>query len=131
MSDPAAPPDLSVIPEAAWAEARRCFPVIQRLATTQRRTRAQVVTAAAELGFSCTQVYERLNRFLADPRLTSLLPRNRGPTRGSTRLPTEINQLIDEAIETLYLTRQRPKLIDLVTEIRRRCRARRLELAES
>jgi len=111
MSDPAASPELSVIPEPAWAEARRCFPVIQRLANTRRRTRAQVIAAAAELGLSCTQVYERLNRFLADPRLTSLLPRSRGPTRGGTRLPAEINQLIDEAIETLYLTRQRPKLL--------------------
>jgi putative transposase len=123
MSDRSDPPELSTVPDAAWAEARGCFPVIQRLANTQGRTRAQVIAAAGELGFSCTQVYERLGRFLADPRLTSLLPRNRGPIRGRARLPSEINQLIDEAIETLYLTRQRPKLIDLVTEIRRRCRA--------
>ena len=42
---------------------------------------------------------------------------------GGSRLPAEINQLIDETIESLYLTRQRPRLIDLVTEIRRRCRS--------
>ncbi len=73
--------------------------------------------------YSRTQVYERLARFIADPRLTSLLPRRRGPTPGGSRLSREINQLIDEAIESLYLTRQRPRLIDLVTEIRRRCLA--------
>lgn len=102
MSDRSDPPELSTVPDAAWAEARTCFPVIQRLANTQRRTRAQVIAAAGELGFSCTQVYERLGRFLADPRLTSLLPRNLGPIRGRNRLPSEVNQLIDEAIETLY-----------------------------
>jgi hypothetical protein len=61
-------------------------------------------------------------RVASDPRLTSLLPRRRGPTPGGSRLSSEINQLIDEAIESLYLTRQRPRLIDLVVEIRRRCR---------
>jgi putative transposase len=123
MSDLSAPPGLSAVPDAASAEARRWFAVIRRLANAERRTRAQVAAAAAKLGVSCTQVYERLGRFLADPRLTSLLPRARGPIRGGTRLPDEINQLIDQAIETLYLTRQRPKLIDLVTEIRRRSHA--------
>jgi hypothetical protein len=108
-----------LFPEAAWAEARRCFPVIQRLANTPRRTEAQVPAAAAELGYSRTQVYERLGRFIADPRLTSLLPRRRGPIPGGSRLSGELNQLIDEAIESLYLTRQRPRLFDLVTRRRR------------
>jgi putative transposase len=122
MSDAPESPEISSIPEAAWAEVRRCLPVIQRLVNTPQRTRAQVITAAAELGYSCTQLYEYLARFASHPRLTSLLPRRRGPTPGGSRLSSEINQLIDEAIESLYLTRQRPRLIDLVVEIRRRCR---------
>jgi putative transposase len=123
MSDAPTAPDLSAIPESAWAEARRCFPVIHRLIDTPRRRRSQVIAAAAELGLSRSQVYKLLARFTADPRLTSLLPNRRGPTRGGSRLSCEINQLIDETIESVYLTRQRARLVDLVTEIRRRCRA--------
>jgi hypothetical protein len=82
--------------------------VIQKLAKTERRTRAQVVAAATELGYSRAQTYVLLNRFLADPRLTSLLPRKRGQTRGNSRLSLELDQLVDEAIETVYLSRQRP-----------------------
>jgi putative transposase len=123
MNDATVTPEISTIPEAAWTEARRFFPVIQKLANTPRRTEAQVAAAAVELGLSRTQVYERLARFIADPRLTSLLPYRRGPTPGGSRLASEINQLIDETIESFYLTRQRPRLLDLVTEIRRRCRA--------
>lgn len=123
MSDAPDAPELSGVAEPQWVEARRCFPVIQRLSRTPRRTEAQVVAAAAELGYSRAQVYALLSRFLADPRLTSLLPRRRGPTRGGSRLSREIDQLVDEVIETVYLSRQRPRLIDLVTEIRRRCRA--------
>jgi len=127
MSDEPAAPELSAIPESAWAEARRCFPVIHRLAHTPARTRSHVVAAATELGCSCSFIYKQLARFAADPRLTSLLARPRGPVRGGSRLSNEINQLIDETIESVYLTRQRPRLIDLVTEIRRRCRAEGLE----
>lgn len=122
MSEPPATLELSGVEESRWAEARRCFPVIQQLVKTPNRTRAHVVAAAAELGSSVTQVYEMLRRFLDNPRLTSLLHRQRGPIRGGVRLSAEINQLIDEAIETLYLTRQRPRLTDLVTQIRKRCR---------
>ncbi len=115
MNDTSVSPELSTIPEEAWAEARRVFPVIQRLANTPRRTEAQVAAAAVELDLSRTQVYERLARFIADPRLTSLLPRRRGPTPGGSRLANDLNQLIDETIESFYLTRQRPRLLDLVT----------------
>jgi hypothetical protein len=33
MNDATATPEISTIPEAAWAEARRFFPVLQKLAT--------------------------------------------------------------------------------------------------
>jgi len=127
MTNAPIPPELSAVPESAWAQARRCFPVIHRLANTPERRRSQIVVAAAELGCSCSQIYKLLRRFVADPRLTSLLPRPRGPVMGAYRLSAEINLLIDETIESLYLTRQRPRLIDLVTEIRRRCRSAGLE----
>lgn len=123
MNDTTVPPELSTIPEAAWAEARRFFPVIQKLANTPRRTEAQVAAAAVELRLSRTQVYERLARFITDPRLTSLLPRRRGPTPGGSRLANDINLLINETIESFFLTRQRPRLLDLLMEIRRQCRA--------
>jgi putative transposase len=38
-------------------------------------------------------------------------------------LTVDIDHLVDDAIETVYLSRQRPRLTDLVTEIRQRCRA--------
>lgn len=123
MTDIPTPPELSAIPESAWAEARRYFPVFHRLANTPKRNRSQVIAAAAELGCSRSLVYKLLRRFIADPRLTSLLSHQRGPTRGGSRLSSEIHRLIDEMIESVYLTPQRPRLTDLVTEVRQRCRA--------
>ncbi len=123
MTDERASPELSSVSEPQWTAARRCFPVIQRLAKTSCRTRAQVLAAAAELGYSRAQVYALLQRFLAEPRLTSLLPRKRGQPHGRSRLSPVLDQLVGEAIETFYLARQRPRLVHLVTEIRQRSRA--------
>lgn len=123
MSDPRITSELSAVSTAQWDEARRCLPVIQRLVQSAHRTSAEVIAAAAELGCSRAHLYVLLNRYLADPRLTSLLPRRRGPERGGSRLTPEIDALIDGAIETMYLTQQRPGITDLVTEVRRRCHA--------
>jgi len=123
MSNPRSTPELSSVGTAQWEEARRRFPIVRRLVDDPSRTRAQVIEAAAALGLGVTQTYALLRRYQADPRLTSLLPQHRGPARGYSRLTGEIESLIEEAIETVYLTRQRPKLMDLVTEIRRRCHA--------
>jgi len=126
MSQPRNDVELSQVPAAQWEEARRRYTVIQRLASLRDRTRAAALAAATELGCSCTQLYTLLNRYLADPRLTSLLPRRPGPDPGFSLLAPEVDRLVDEAIETFYLTPQRPRMTDLVAEIRRRCHARGL-----
>jgi putative transposase len=82
-----------------------------------------VVAAAAVLGCGTTHVYALLRRYTIDATLTSLLPERRGPAPGFSRLRAELEALIEEAIESVYLTRQRPKIADLVVEVRRRCHA--------
>ena len=114
-------PDLILVGTAAWDEARRCLPVIRRLAENAARTRADVEDGARELGCGATHAYALLRRYLADPRLTSLLPRMRGPERGFSKLDQEVDTLIAEAIDTVYLTRQRTRLSELVGHVRRHC----------
>lgn len=121
-------PDLSTVDAAAWDEARRCLPVIRRLAENTARTRGDVVAAATELGCGPTHAYALLRRYLADARLTSLLPRRRGPERGISLLDENVDAVIREVIDTLYLTRQRPRIVDLVKEVRRRCMAEGLRV---
>lgn len=114
-------PELSMVDAAAWDEARRCLPVIRRLAENSVRKRRDVIAAAAELGYGPTHVYALLRRYLADARLTSLLPRRRGPERGISLLDQEVDALISEVIDNFYLTRQQPRVVDLFDEVRRRC----------
>ena len=83
--------------------------VIQRLARGPTRRVRDVDQAAGELGFSRSQVYVLLHRYLVDPRLTS--PCRAAVDRSTAvQLSDEIDQLVDESIETVYLVQQRPAI---------------------
>jgi putative transposase len=116
-------PDIAVVEANDWEEARRCLPAIRRLAENPARKRCDVIAVAIELGCGPTHAYALLRRYLTDPRLTSLLPRTRGPTRGFSKFDQEVEALIKEMIDTVYLTRQRPRIVNLVGEVQRRCKA--------
>ncbi|MHB8815504.1 MAG: Mu transposase C-terminal domain-containing protein [Steroidobacteraceae bacterium] len=123
---PTAPELLSVAPPQ-WDRALRYLSIVRRLSESSTRTRAEVAAAAAELGCGVIHLYALLGRYQADPRLTSLLPRRRGPAPGGSLLSGEVNAVIDDAIQAVYLTRQKPRISDLLTEIRRRCHALQLK----
>lgn len=114
-------PHLLDVDEDAWAEARRCLPVVRMLADKADRTRADVETAARELGCGPTHLYSLLRRYLAEPRLTSLLPRTRGPAPGRVLLDPAVDAVIEEVIDSIYLTRQQPRIADLVAAVHVRC----------
>lgn len=114
-------PDLSGVPAAQWQEARRRHAAIRALAETPTRTRADAAATATVLGVDISFVYKLLARFEADPRVTSMLPRRRGRKDGDLVLASAVDEVIQAAIDEMFLTRQRPRVSDLVTEIRRRC----------
>lgn len=116
-------PDLAQVSDRDWEVARRRLAVIRPLAEAPDRTRAQVAEAAARIDCGVTYAYDLLARYLASPRLTSLLPRRRGRKQGRSMLVSEIDEIIRLAIENTYLTRQKPLISDLVDEVRRRCAA--------
>jgi putative transposase len=121
VNDTRKPPEITQVGERQWEEARRCLPVIHDLAQRPDRTRAEVVAAAGALACGPTHVYALLRRYLADPRLTSLLPCPPGRRLGFSVCTQQIDALINEVIETVYLTRQRARISDVETEVRRRC----------
>jgi putative transposase len=121
MSEIEIVPELSGVAEACWLEARHRLTVIQELARHGSRTTKDVQTAAKQLNCSVPLVYRLLRRYLQDPRLTSLLPRARGRRRGVSQCPLDVDRLIHEVIDAVYLSRQRARLSDVELEVRRRC----------
>jgi putative transposase len=114
--------DLTDVSEEDWREARRRLEVIQPLAAAPQRTRSRARVAAELLQLSIAQVYRLLDRYLTDPRLTTLLPARRGRRQGQRQLRPEVENVIQSTIDEFYLTRQKPRVAALVAEVRRRCR---------
>lgn len=122
MSGPRSAPELSSVSTAQWEEARRVLPIIRALADNTNRTRVDVKAAGTSLGYGPTRMYRLLRRYLANPRLTSLLPQPPGRKRGVSQCAAEIDSLINEVVDAVYLTRQRPRISDIEVELRKRCR---------
>lgn len=122
MRTPASNLDLTEVSEEDWQEARRRLEIIQPLAATPKRTRSRARVAAELLQLSVAQVYRLLDRYLIDPRLTTLLPAKRGRRQGQHQLRPEVETVIQLTIDEFYLTRQKPRVAALVAELRRRCR---------
>jgi len=122
MQEKAPAPEISTVAESAWAEAHRRLLVIRSLAENPQRTRADVESAASKIGCSVVRTYGLLAQYVKEPTAASLLPHRRGPKAGMSRLAPAVDAAIDQAIESVYLTRQRPRLSDLLVEVRRRCR---------
>ena len=90
--------DLSLIPEAAWAEAQRRSDVVRPLAARDRQPRHLVRAAAASLGLSERQTHTLLRRCReTDGALTALLPGRSGGGRGGTRIAAESEAAHPEA----------------------------------
>jgi len=118
--------DLTQIGQADWVRARERFAVIRRLAMTTERTREDVAQVANQIECSVSSAYDLLARYLAAPRLTSLLPQPRGRKPGKSMLSAEVTTIIDQTTQEMYLTRQRLRVSDLVMQVHIRCRAQGL-----
>jgi len=83
--------------------------------------RREIERRAGEVGVHFTTLYRWLRLYESSGVLESLLPRKRGRRRGETRLDDAVEAIIQDVIETVYLTRQRAPAQKAVLEVRRRC----------
>ncbi len=93
-------------------------------------TRDQAAAAANLLGVHWTTVYRLRRRFLADPVMSSMSGRSRGPKSGDRRLEVAVDHVINDVIRD-WLPKQRQLAhpsTDLVLEVRRRCALAQLAL---
>lgn len=114
-------PDLAAISEADWAEAKRREAVIRPLAK-QPTSKAQRQAAMQTLGLVERRVYMLVRAYRqSGGLLTSLVPDKTDGGRGKSRLSENQDLIIQEAIEAVYLTRQRPPISRVIEEVSRRC----------
>ncbi len=119
QQDPSDMP-LEQVSKNHWEIAEARLAAIRPLIFLPRRSRADVQARAHEVGFGQVSLYGWLRRYQASGTTSSLLPRSRsgGPP---TKLSSSQELLIKDAIEKLYLQKQRLTPQNLYRELRRVC----------
>jgi putative transposase len=111
------------LPDGVWAEAKRRRDVISELDSQGVVTRTEAERAAARLGISMRQVYKLLRRYRGGTGLvTDLAPAQSAGGKGKTRIPFEVENIIEEVIQTRFLSRQKLSVAVIVREISMRCK---------
>ncbi len=119
--------DLSLIPEAAWREARRRVEVIRPLIERGSRPRHLVQAAAATLGLSERQTYTLLRRCReAGGAVTALVSGTSSGGRNKPRVPPASEAALARAIHEVFLTPQKPTPARVAREVIGRCKADKL-----
>lgn len=121
------PVDLDGIEDQDWKVAAERYEAIKPLLGLGSSIgREEVKKRSLEVGVSPATLYRWLSRYQTVETLSSLIPMNRGWRSGRTRLSGQQEGLIDEVIESTYLTVQRSTVQKAVIEVFRQCQLRNI-----
>jgi putative transposase len=116
------PPDLVSVPEEEWQAAVERFEILKPLITMDRakRTLTDIKRAARVLGRHPVTVYRWIENYKRCERLSVFL-RKRRSDRGTSRLSSNVENIIDTAIKSVYLTAEKPTMTAVTEEVSLQC----------
>ncbi|WP_336693151.1 Mu transposase C-terminal domain-containing protein [Delftia acidovorans] len=113
--------DINAITETDWRVAQTRMAAIEPLLKTKSPTRAAVEARAQELGVGTATLYRWIGRYRSLDAVSALVPLKRGWQHGKSRISRSAQSIIDEVINTYYLTPERPTAQKVVREVQRIC----------
>ncbi|MDO5667391.1 MAG: DDE-type integrase/transposase/recombinase [Alcaligenaceae bacterium] len=123
---PALTNDISETTDKDWEVVQKRLAAIRPLLNQYPSSQAQIEERAEQIKVHPTTLYRWLRLYNAYGSSTALVPRKRGWTTGKSRLPVEVESIIEEVIQNFYLTPQRPSATKTVTEVQRICSIRNI-----
>ncbi|GHA70417.1 transposase [Formosimonas limnophila] len=118
--------DLNSIEESTWSSIQERFNVIKPLLDSAGRTREQVAQRAKAFNLHTNTVYRWIKQYEEGGVLTALSKQPR-LDKGRARVQSEVEAIIQTAIETEYLTGQRKSAQKVCIEVKRLCLAASLK----
>lgn len=112
--------DLMEINDINWSKAQKRLEAIAPLLKKPKRKRADVTARAIELGIDSATIYRWIKQYEESQALTSLIRQER-KDKNKSRINPQIVTIIDNAIESHYLTIQRKSIQKVFEEVRREC----------
>ncbi|MBB2777837.1 UNVERIFIED_ORG: putative transposase [Comamonas terrigena] len=113
--------DINAIVEDDWRVAQTRFAAIEPLLASKSPTRAAVEARAQELGVGTATLYRWISRYRSLDAVSGLVPSKRGWQYGKGRISKSVQLLIEDVINTYYLTPERPTAEKVVREVQRIC----------
>jgi len=115
-------PNLISVPDNAWQIAIRRFQILRPIINMDKseRTFAHVKKAARSLGKHPATVYRWIENYERSERLSAFLRKERSD-RGTTRLSSKVEKIIDAAIRKIYLTAERPDVAAVIEDVYLQC----------
>lgn len=108
------------------AEAQRKYEVIKPLLENPIRSTEDVRNRALETGHHYVTLYKWIALFETTGRISAFV-RKRRSDKGKMLIPEEIEQIIDDAIKTTYLTQQKSRVSKVIEKVRRACAKLKVE----
>ncbi len=125
--------DISEINNLAWNVGKERSDIVRPLAESAKCSREAIAAAANTLRVSSRQIYKLIHNYRRSNGLTtSLIPQKPSGGKGKSRVSDIQETLINEIIESLYLTTQKLKASKIIEEVRKQCFERNVAIpAES
>jgi putative transposase len=114
---------LMEIPDKDWDEAWRRFQAIRPLLGrgARKRTHGEIDEVARALGKDRATVYRWVSKWEQSRTVSSLLRSGRSDV-GKSRLPNAVEAIVRQEIDTFYLARERPTVVELWERVAILCR---------
>lgn len=107
--------EITSVSDSDWEEAKRREKVIQPLAAQRSCSLQEAKNAANSLNIAWRQVYNLINRYRKyDGKLLAHLPGKSARGKGQYRIHSNLEVIIQSAIDDIYLTKQQNKISRVV-----------------
>jgi len=90
-------------------------------------TRDEIEEHSEKIGVHYTTLYRWLKKYKSTGTLAGLLPRPSGRKRGETRLDYMVEEIMQNIINTYYLTNQKPSIQSVINKINIECKNRNIK----
>lgn len=112
---------LDHIADELWTEANRRMAIIQPLLQEDMFLAGAVETRAQECGVSRATVYRWLSLYTEGDQFLSLMPQTRGWKKGAARISDEIDRIIRNTINLVYMNTNRKSIVDVHRAVKNTC----------
>lgn len=122
LTDSQASPDLATVAPEDWQIAEQRYATLLPILEAPRWTSELIHRQATSAKVHPVTIYRWLKQYQRNGRVSALIPAKPGAEPGRSRLPAEVDAIVQATIDEVYLNKQKPSVQRLCNEISRRCR---------